>query len=396
MKSREHFLMAILCLMLCQTLPAQFPDPLTHWRVVATPGHSIRGMAYKDGMFVAVGYSTNTAVSTNGTNWFQGNYGITNPGLLAVAEGAGQFVAVGRGLILHSTNGLQWTRRQPEGLDEYWAVTYGGGQFVAVGFIYRPVDLSSTTVALTSPDGIQWQRFVLPFNTTPRNIVYGNGVYVAPGGTLSIMSTNGRDWAPLNSISAQSVAFGGGQFVATVMNTAHGTFRSSNGVDWTEVTLPGSPEINFYTAGYANGTFVLAGQCSCPELTPATPMMTSTNGIHWTLRTFTNGLFPVIIRDMVFVDGELYVGSDQSGRIWKSGRMNPSAAPVITDVTRHDEATTLSFTSLPGFRYTVERANQVETNAWNPWRGPIFATTDQMTVTDFTSNAMQFYRVQTH
>jgi hypothetical protein len=397
MKAGRQFLISAFSLIFCGALHGQSLDPLNQWHVVATPGQSIRGMAYKDGTFVAVGFSTNIVVSTNGSDWFKVSSGLTNGGLYAVAEGAGQFVAVGpgdyRGTVLSSSNGLQWTSQFVHTNEEYWAVTYGGGQFVAIGF--RNFGPDTGAVALTSVDGLQWERFPLPFQTTPRNIVYGNGVYVAAGALFSLYSTNGRDWLPLNSILAQSIAFGAGQFIATVGNNPQGTYRSSNGVDWTEVSLPPSYPITFYTAGFANGTFVLAGEGYTQGQSQAIPMVTSTNGVEWTLRVFTNAMQQLVIRDMVFVDGSFYVGDQTGGKIWKSGRMAPSAQPLITAARRDGGETSFTFRSIPGFRYTIERTDRLESVVWSPLPGPLFATDERTTVTDPNANEAGFYRIRT-
>jgi hypothetical protein len=251
-------------------------------------------------------------------------------------------------------------------------------------------------VALTSIDGVHWQRFCLPFNTTPRNVVYGNGVYVASGAPYSLFSTNGRDWLPLKSVLAVAVAYGAGQFIATALNQPPGSYQSTNGADWTEISVPSSPSITFYTAAYANGTFVLAGEEEGSHLgTQAVVMATSTSGgANWTLRSFTNNNDSLVIRDMVFVDGSFYAADQLGGKIWKSGRMGPSARP-ISRVVRQGIETRITFTSLPGFRYAVERADHLGAIDWTPWTESIFATGDKITVSDSSSNAMQFYRVRT-
>jgi hypothetical protein len=396
MKEGWRLLWRILFLVFCVHLFAA--DPLDEWQAVASPAQTLRGMAYKDGTFVAAGFSTNIVISTNGSNWFKVDSGLAYGGLLAVAEGAGQFVAAGLnatgGIILTSSNGLQWTPRFAHTNEEYWAVTYGGGQFVAFGFRNHETPTNYYCVALTSSDGMQWERFPLTFVTTPRNIAYGNGVYVATGPEISLYSTNGRDWLPLNSLIVQSVAFGDGEFVATLSNAPHRTHRSSNGVDWTEVSTPASPLITFYTAGYANGTFVLAGEGS-PR--GQTAMATSTNGIDWTLRTFANNTNAdgLVIRDMVFVDGCFYVIDQLGGQIWKSGRMAPVTRPYVSNFAREGGVTTVTFRSLPGFRYSIERTDLLDAAAWAPWSGPIFATGENITARDTNSNAIQFYRVRT-
>ena len=348
MKPGYQLLLGMVWLSFCPSTHCQIPDPLNQWQVITNQGVriSIRGLAYQDGHFVAGGVTTHMIVSTNGVNWVLIPSGVTNiqAGIQAVAEGAGKFVAVGNaGLILSSSDGLQWTNLRTDLRDDLWAVLYAGGQFVIVG--YHSEGNVASALAVTSADGVHWERYVQPFYTTPRNVAYGNGLYVAAGAPVSMYSSNGRDWTPLNGVLAQGIAYGNGQFIATLQRTG---YRSSNGVDWTQIDLPtirsGTATYggNYYTATYANGTFMIGGFCDeCPN--EGRPMLlgTSTDGSQWSLRVFgADNAGP--IRDILFVDGLFYLG-DQSGKIWKSGPTAPSSRPSLTQVTYDGRQTTLSF-----------------------------------------------------
>lgn len=359
--------------------------PLDQWQMVAAPGNSIRGLAYKDGTFVAVGFSTNTAVSTNGTDWFNGLNGLSrNNGLYAVAAGAGQFVAVGPfNVILNSPDGLNWTRRDVGTNDEYWAVIYAGGRFVGVGF--RNIPAVEPTVALVSADGLVWQRFGVPLNTTCRNVAYGKGVYVASGWPHSMYSTNGRDWTPLNGIGASAVAYGGGKFVMAGTSTG---YASTNGMDWTQVTLP---EEQYFTGTYANGLFMFGNGEK-----PYALLAISTNGTDWTSHTFMAANSYFAIRDIVFVNGHYYLGDQSYGRIWRSGRVAPVSPPVIADIVRRGNTTDLSFTAVPGFRYAVEFTDALNPPGWKESGVSLFAENNVLGVNDTNAtNRMRFYRVRT-
>jgi hypothetical protein len=52
-------------------------NPLDSWQLVASPLIGLRGIAYQDGRFAAVGRSTNAVVSTNGTEWSMVTNGLT-------------------------------------------------------------------------------------------------------------------------------------------------------------------------------------------------------------------------------------------------------------------------------------------------------------------------------
>jgi hypothetical protein len=162
MRGRYQLFLSLLAF--CNPAQAQVTDRLDHWEFVAQVGVGLRGLAYKDGTFVGVGGGSNMAVSTNGgVDWFLVPLRLTNyDGCMAVAAGAGQFVAVGwLGNILSSPDGLQWTRRlssAPTSDDQYWAVTYDGNRFVAVGWDWDRVHRSTNAVAVSS-NGITWEKF---------------------------------------------------------------------------------------------------------------------------------------------------------------------------------------------------------------------------------------------
>jgi hypothetical protein len=389
-------LYAGLCLLVVSCSAAQASDPLAEWDIAARPQIGFRGLAYKDQRFVGVGFGTNIVVSTNGVDW--AGVPINLPqyvGAMDVTVGNGQFVAVGpNGNILTSGDGLQWTRRRVTGppYEEFWGVTWGHAGFVAVGLAWSGNPF--TTVIAISPDGVAWEKLALVTARTPRNIAYGNGVYLAAAPEGSMYSTNARDWTFLETVRAESIAFGGGQFVTALGRSGH---ISSNGVDWTAVTLPmlnESPENNYYTGFYANGIFMFAGFCGgCPNSERPSLMATSTDAINWTLRRFGTNVVSAI-RDIVFVDGQFYAG-DEGGRIWRSGRMTPTSPPAIRHVARANGQTDLTFTTVAGFHYQVSCADTLDSSFWTACRQGLWATGNQLTVTD--SNATtgtRFYRVR--
>lgn len=396
MNPRGSWLVAALALVTAFRVQAQTFDPLTNWQAVATSPTGFRGIAHMNGRFVAAGYGTNILVSTNGSNWFNVPGGLANngfEGILAVDAAAGQFVTVGgaTGHIFSSPDGVQWTRRLTlPGIVELWAVTHGNGIFVAVG--YRNASQMSA-IAATSPDGINWQSHELPFFTTPRNIAYGNGMFVAVGSPISMRSTNGRDWTPINSLLAQGIAFGDGRFVATLSTNG---FSSSDGVNWSQFQLPGTDPgtQNYYTAGFANGTFLAGGHNGASGL-----LVAIGNGEPRSLPTsFRSGTTTVrmqVIRDVIFVDGRYYL-ADQGGYVWRSGVVSPVTPPRISRLTRNDAETSVTVATIPGFRYSVETADSVDATQWHPLTAaPVFVESEELRLTDPQTEApARFYRAR--
>jgi len=115
--------------------------------------------------------------------------------LYAVTYGNGQFAAVGghihdifgggsldRGSIITSADGVNWVLRVPEVMPGLRRIAYGGGQFVATG---------DGGILLTSTDGINWvQREPLGiWGYGPNAIAYGDGHFLAVGNRQGILDS---------------------------------------------------------------------------------------------------------------------------------------------------------------------------------------------------------------
>lgn len=183
------------------------PDGI-NWNALPTASSGITGptvdlysIAYGNGLFVTVGtYNTSTpsqeiaylgfiATSPDGNTWSI----LSNPPnyLSGITYGAGQFVAVGReGEILTSSDGSTWATQSASQLNisktpYLISVLYAGTQFVATGN-YVGIN-PSTGFLLTSPDGLTWA--MQPTGANLYGIAYGVvggdgglGTYVAVGG----------------------------------------------------------------------------------------------------------------------------------------------------------------------------------------------------------------------
>jgi hypothetical protein len=79
----------------------------------------------------------------------------TNITLTGVTYGGGQFVAVGiNGTVLTSSNGLSWVQRDIGTNILFSTVAYGDGKFVAMGRGYQFM-----SIAATSLDGVNWTEY---------------------------------------------------------------------------------------------------------------------------------------------------------------------------------------------------------------------------------------------
>ena len=270
--------------------------------------NTLFGVAFTNGLFVAVGANGTILSSTNGMNWTarSPSANFTNT-LRAVASGGGQFVAVGEnGSVVSSASGTSWTERPQNGGYHFVDVAYGGGQFAAIGPGPQIPNgegggyTFSTNIILTSPNGAAWQQQSAPVyvaNTFLDTIAYGNGRFLINEGGQMIESLNGVNWNRLTAFATDpigkmkfaqgrffqghvqsirvstdnglswadeasfpglgvySMANGGGYYAA--VGTGYGVRHSTNGTDWT-TRIINVPEA-WYDVAYGNGRFVAVG-----------------------------------------------------------------------------------------------------------------------------------------
>ena len=170
--------------------------------------------AYGAGKFVAVGDSGVILTSANGTTWAPQNSGVTAY-LAGAAYGNGLFVVgmlfpagMGSG-FLTSTDGVAWTQ---QGLTVSGAtvagLAYGNGLFVAVG---------SGGLILTSTDAVNWVTESSGTTADLYRVAYSGGTFLVTGSSGSVLtSANGTNWVSRNLGTMEHLwgaAFGEGTVV---------------------------------------------------------------------------------------------------------------------------------------------------------------------------------------
>jgi hypothetical protein len=114
MKSKTLLLTVLAVLMILGAGSNTLAEPLDtwHWRNPSPPGNDLKGVAYAQGKFVAVGDEGTIITSSDGVKWVERETG-TDYGLRAVAYGNRTFVVVGKngvnGAVFTSTNAVKWT-----------------------------------------------------------------------------------------------------------------------------------------------------------------------------------------------------------------------------------------------------------------------------------------------
>jgi hypothetical protein len=170
-------------------------------------------------------------------------------GIFAIAYGGGKWVAGGGyGTMAYSTDGVTWTAAADSafGGSDIYAIAYGGGRFVAVGsdgtMAYSKDGANWTAAA----DSAIWEYDVTYEGETTETdtlqvaiyaVAYGAGRFVAVGyyGAMAY-SQDGATWTAVtdsafSGSAINAIAYGGGRFVAVGRDGK--TAYSKDGATWT-------------------------------------------------------------------------------------------------------------------------------------------------------------------
>lgn len=157
-----------------------FADPSSY--CYGTP-YVLRSIGFGNGTFVAVGdICSSIWTSTSGSTW--SNRGNANQEYFSgVAYGNGMFMAVGaEGPIMTSTNGIQWDRRiqntnEIQGDINFigYGVGFGNGTFV--------IAREPRTSVLTTTNGVLWKSRTAPVEGVT-TFAFGGGTFVGVGSKI--------------------------------------------------------------------------------------------------------------------------------------------------------------------------------------------------------------------
>ena len=202
--------------------------------------------------------TTSVFFSKDAIKWKKSPFDISGF-IRSAAFGNGQYVGVGKELIVHSSDGFHWSKA-PGTFQYSRSVTFGNGLFVAVS---QGDSLSSNEVVLTSPDGISWKKTNSGTKYYLNSVAYGNGIYVIVGSnpfdsSIILSSPDARKWAIVEKGTyrgLESVAWCGSLFMAV---GSRGTIVTSpDARSWT--LRPRITTQNLLTVGYGKNRFVAAG-----------------------------------------------------------------------------------------------------------------------------------------
>lgn len=184
----------------------------------------------------------------------------------ALAYGAGRFVAITYhsrlATVFTSSDGTSWDATAVLTNVFVWKLIFAGGMFVGAGVDYSGVNIAPAIV--TSSDGGNWTQQVIPtFWGFLSGLTYGKGQFVAVGWPGAILrSADGTHWThqSVGTNTLRGVAYGGGLFVAVGYtddgNPSVGFYRySRDGQRWFGRSFGSSPYF-FSSITYGGGSFI--------------------------------------------------------------------------------------------------------------------------------------------
>jgi hypothetical protein len=185
-------------------------------------------LTFGGGMYVAIG-GWNIIASADATNWTTAVSVVSALSFFRVAYGQGTFViaadsAIPESVLMTSANGLDWTRRNLGTTHPFVGVTFGNGNFVAVG---------GCGEIFTSQNGVDWTNRNSGTTLDIVDVAYGRGTFVAVGASGLILQSahfgppllTGRRADGSNAFEISIEAESGSSLALQT---------SSNAVDWSD------------------------------------------------------------------------------------------------------------------------------------------------------------------
>jgi len=238
-----------------------------------------------------------------------------------------------------SLDGINWTQHtlsEKESASQL-EIEYGNGVFV----VFKS---ANSNIALTSSDGEVWAKNTLPITSSWTGVAYGSDVFVAISSTgICVVSSNGLNWTqytlPSVTVPAWSdIAYGNGNFLAIGGMESSGSkvVISSDGINWTKHTMPSIG--NWYSVAYGNDVFVA-------PMYSSNVAAISADGINWTQTTlpinatwikvvYGNGVFVAFSgsgASAVSSDGTSWTLNSTPGGYWSSATYGDGKFVVIAN-----------------------------------------------------------------
>ena len=254
-------------------------------------------------IFVAVSNNGDVIKSSDGVNWESINIvNATNTNFENVKYINDHFAIVGAlGGIYFSNDGIAWESKSYNTNDSFFDINYGNNIYLITG---------QNNTLLKSNDGSNWSSLTTSglqyFNFDGENFISKSGISNNGSNFGSIGSDNGYSLKILNN--NYIFISNGISYTPSVncSNNGANLFKSTDGINWLQVSDSKLSNICLFDVGYGNGIYVTVGSSGT--------ILTSYNLSNWTSRT--SGL-SVTFRGIAFGNGVFIVVGD-SGTILTS------------------------------------------------------------------------------
>lgn len=247
--------------------------------------------------WVAVGFNGVILNSDDGgLTWTAPTTGLSED-FYTLVQGLGQILTAGAGGALYSsTDGASWDiQSSNNGGADILRSAFTGSQFV-LG------DVSGTVV--TSSDGVNWAPHATGLGDV-QGLAAGAGVIVAQSYTNArAVSSDGSAWTvtPDTDFFPNELIFANNRYIAAGI-PAEFALTSTNGVDWSYVTVDPGAAGKQNGIAFGNSTFVMVGFSN--------RCYTSADGLTWTRHDTGAVTYPV---GLVF-DGDKFVAMNDTGQL---------------------------------------------------------------------------------
>jgi len=343
--------------------------PLERWkpRNGQSYAQTLSGIAYGNGVFVGVGssltttgafqgsfvrYATNGIVvrSTNGLDWeirqLPGKQLING-----IIHAKDCFVAVGNaGAILWSSNGNSWSNVSVPIQHNITAIGYGtpsnspDGVFVAIATLPQDGYISDRIMTLASTDGVSWQtnrqsffRWYTTKDAIIPSIAFGNGRFFAAWnryGRDGLVCEDGLNWSLTSASSKGITGFGNNRFLIVVdfllgSPASVVAASSSDGITWPLVNYSG-PVVTPRGLCFDGSQFLVVGDSGYTAKSP--------DGTNWVVKSMP---FPEMLSSVAYGNG-VYVAvaagrhvlTSTNGEAWVRTSIPPEPGLFAVAATR--------------------------------------------------------------
>lgn len=223
-------------------------------------------VCYGNGLYVLADSGGRIYSSPDAVTWTQR---ATVTGTLnRITRANGIFVGVGNQVCYTSVDGITWISRRLPVAQTWRGVTFGNGVFVAVGG-------SPSQNCITSPDGVNWTTRTMSNNAQWMDVIFDGVQFVAVAANAVCVSPDGVTWTSnaVPSSALTSIAFGNGCYIATSTGSNSYYLYSEDLLTWQALPLPqGSTSTGLVV--FANGIFIVL-------LPSKTKLAFSVDGVKW-------------------------------------------------------------------------------------------------------------------